>query len=88
MPRLSRISLDFGPENPYCVRVILKAVTFVVDGNLAEGYFFYNSPYDSGDGHIHGMIDLTLPKAIAKMQALGLDPIKNFKMNIAVYYYP
>ena len=63
-----------------------RAITFIEGDDLLHGYFFYAAETDSVSGHIFGMKELTLPKAIAAMQALGLDPYKNFKMNIAVYY--
>ena len=47
-----------------------KAVTFVVDNDIEHGYYFY---------------EITLPDAIAKMKALGIDPIKNIKIRISCY---
>jgi len=65
---------------------IYNAVVFVENDNILHGYYFYNAATDSSDGHIFGFKDLTLPKAIQKMNEIGIDPIKNFKMNITVYY--
>ena len=49
-----------------------KAVTFVVGNDISHGHYFY---------------EVTLPEAIEKMKAKGIDPLSlsNFKMNIAVY---
>ena len=63
-----------------------SAITFVEQGKLSEGYFFYKSAQDSDYGHILGMQHLTLAAAIAKMKEKGVDPIKNMRMNIAAYY--
>jgi len=68
--------------------VNFRVITFIEGNDQLHGYFFYAGANDSvsESGHIFGMKELTLPKAIAAMQALGIDPIKNMKMNIAVYY--
>lgn len=63
-----------------------NAITFIENGDMLHGYFFYAAADDSDHGHIFGMKELTLPKAIAKMKEIGIDPTANFKMNIAVYY--
>lgn len=63
-----------------------RVITFIENGDTLHGYFFYAGAHDSDYGHIVSMKELTLPKAIAKMKEKGLDPIANFKMNIAVYY--
>ena len=63
-----------------------KAVTFVENGDILHGHYFYDAANDSDHGHIFGIIGLTLPKAIIKMKEKGIDPIKNFKMSIAAYY--
>jgi len=47
-----------------------KAITFVENGDIAKGHYFYN---------------MTLPEALDKMKEKGIDPTKNVKMNIAVY---
>ena len=49
-----------------------KAVTFVIGNDISHGHYFY---------------EVTLPEAIEKMKAKGIDPLSlsNFKMNIAVY---
>ena len=49
-----------------------KEVTFVVNGDIANGHYFY---------------DVTLPEALQKMKDKGIDVINNFKMNISVYPY-
>ena len=52
-----------------------KAVTFVTNGDIANGHYFY---------------DITLPDALLKMNEKGIDPTdikKHSKMNIACYPY-
>lgn len=51
-----------------------KAVTFVTNGNIAKGHYFY---------------DITLSEAVNKMKEKGIDPtsILNIKMNISCYPY-
>ena len=63
-----------------------RAITFIEGDDRLHGYFFYAATDDSASGHIFGLKELTLPKAISIMQKNGIDPFKNFKMNIAVYY--
>jgi hypothetical protein len=66
--------------------VVFKAVTFTENGNEVNGHYFYDSPHDSDYEKICGVKGLTLPKAMSIMIAKGLDPIKNFKISIKVYY--
>lgn len=47
-----------------------KAIAFVIDNDIEHGHYFY---------------EITLPDAIAKMKAKGIDPIKNIKMRISLY---
>ena len=47
-----------------------KAVVFTMNGDLKNGHYFYN---------------VTLHEALLLMAVKGLDPVKNIKMNIAVY---
>jgi hypothetical protein len=67
--------------------VIYKCIVFIENGDTLNGQFFYNGAHDSDYGRIFGVKSLTLPKAIAILKAKGLDPIKNFKVNILGYYY-
>jgi hypothetical protein len=50
-----------------------KAVTFIEGNDTLHGHYFY---------------EVTLPEAIEKMKAKGIDPtsMKNIRMTIAVYY--
>ena len=66
--------------------VIFGAITFVENGDVLHGYYFYNEPTDTDYGHINGINQLTLPKAIKKMGEKGIDVFKNIKINIKVYY--
>lgn len=67
--------------------IIWKSIIFYEIGKLADGHFFHNSDHDSPGGKykIHGVKDLTLPKAIEIMKQNGIDPVANFKMNILSY---
>lgn len=66
---------------------IYKCIAFIENGDTLNGHFFYNGAHDSDYGKVCGVRSLTLPKAIAIMKAKGLDPIKNFKVNILCYYH-
>jgi hypothetical protein len=65
-----------------------RVITFIENGDMLHGYFFYVATSDSvsESGHIFGMKELTLHKAIAKLKERGVDAIANYKMNMAVYY--
>jgi hypothetical protein len=52
--------------------IIFKAVVFVENNDALHGHYFYN---------------LTLPEAIDRMKAKGIDPIGNIRMRISVYYW-
>lgn len=51
-----------------------KAVTFIVNGDIAHGHYFY---------------DITLSDALLKMKELKIDAVSmlNKNMNISCYYY-
>ncbi len=66
--------------------VKFRSVVVYQHGKESEGHYFYNATSDSDYGHIYGVKDLTLSKAIGILKAKGLDPIPNIKLNIAVYY--
>jgi hypothetical protein len=67
--------------------VHLKTVTFIVDNDDLHGHYYYDSLHDSDYGNIHVVKELTLPKAIKRMTDLGINPIKNVKIFIQVYYF-
>ena len=48
-----------------------KAITFIENNDKLNGHYFFNT---------------TLPEALQKMKNQEIDPVKNIKMNIAVYY--
>jgi len=50
--------------------IVFKAITFVENDDIRNGHYFYG---------------MTLPEAMEKMKQKGIDPIKNVRMNIAVY---
>jgi hypothetical protein len=62
-----------------------KAVVFYELGKGLDGHYFYDSAFDSDYGKVYGVKGLTLPKALAILAAKGLNPVTNFKMNIAIY---
>ena len=50
--------------------IVWKAITFTGNGDTKNGYYFYN---------------MTLAEAIKKVNEKGIDPIRNVRINIAVY---
>ena len=68
------LSKDFWNVGPAFSRskMFIKFKAVTFTVPNGKGYYFY---------------EITLPEALAKMKALGIDPITNFKMNIAVYYW-
>jgi hypothetical protein len=47
-----------------------KAIAFVKNGDIRHGHYFYN---------------MTLPEALKEMGKLGMDPLKDIGIAIAVY---
>jgi hypothetical protein len=63
--------------------VNFKAITFIGGG---MDFYFYDGS-DSDCGHIFGVKELTLPKALSILKAKGVDPESNFKVTITAYYW-